>query len=128
MALKATEVQSDGVHLTFSAFIYWVWRAQNERTFLSKTMTVAAMVLQVRNDVRMKMASHSYRMTQGPEMEERWGLKIEQKLRATRWVQWNRPPAGMHKLNTDGALKNGIRRWGAAVRIHEGVLVRAAQR
>lgn len=95
------KVQHDGVRLVFAAFIYWLWRARNDKIFSGKASTVSSLYEQITSEVRMKLQAQQYQMMEGPErytMENRWGIIIGVKRRIKERVRWIKPPEDMVKL------------------------------
>lgn len=59
-------------------------------------------------------------------MEQRWGVSLQTKIRRKIRFAWVRPPEGTAKLNLGGSLRNKIRSLGAAIKNHEGQVLRLA--
>lgn len=122
-------IQSDGVKLVFSTYIYWLQKSINLKIFQGKYMAPTAMVNEIRREVMMKLIQNSYKMEEGPDrdtMEEHWGVHIEAVRRRSTWFCQVKPPDGFVKLNTDASICNSTRLWGAIIRDSEGVPVKVA--
>lgn len=52
----SAKIQSDGVKLVFSAYIYWLWRSRNSKIFEGKDMTTLYLVREIMTEVRTKLA------------------------------------------------------------------------
>lgn len=113
------DMQLNGVRLTLSAFVYWVWRSRNDKNFNGRPMTVQALVHYVKNDVRTKLMSLSFEIPMGPvknEMEQRWSLTIQTNNRLVKHVSWTKPVWAMVKTNFDGRVVGETGYWAATVR------------
>lgn len=59
------QVQHDGVRLMFTAFIYWVWCARNDKFSNGNAYTVNNQSQQIRDKVHIKMQANQYKMPKG---------------------------------------------------------------
>lgn len=49
------KIHHDGVRLTFTTFIYWLWHSQNDKIYNGKVQSVSSLFELIKGKVRIKL-------------------------------------------------------------------------
>lgn len=124
------DIQRDGLYLMFSAMIYWLWKARNEKIFKGSNMTAEGIAHCIVNDVQTKPMAGEYRMVVGAERDEmtiRWGVEIGIRGNDVKKASWTKPVGAMVKLNSDGSWDGEAGYWEEVIRRREGQVLAMAK-